>query len=408
MLEHLVLLLRQVCAECGKQLMIRSFVWTLAEFEGVRAAIERLPDDVTVMTKYVPQDWHRGSYDDGSPFHDPLIGKVGAKDQIVELDIAGEYFRGDQIAHCFADELRKRWDFWQEQGVDGLSVRIDRGWKAYHHHDCILDEVQEANLWCLGRWMTGSDSGVEGPLREWAAARFGVAADSHAAGELAAIARLCDPVVAEALTVCGEPFGDTRRPQPALRSMVPPKEGPATISQKAKADNHVDPFCRWLALWRWDASLRPRYEALRSGDPAMASRKESDTAAALAQADEALRRLAAIADDIGAGAYEFLRFRLEENRHHLLLMGHAAQAWLACLHSPVDHQAIESHLQAMEAEWKAHRQEAATVVWPTGRTRYLQRGIKMEVPQFCKEMRRYSKMTDSVSIPKDDPRYAVP
>ena len=43
MLEQLVLLLREVCAECGKQLMIRSFVWTLEEFAGVRAAIDACP-----------------------------------------------------------------------------------------------------------------------------------------------------------------------------------------------------------------------------------------------------------------------------------------------------------------------------------------------------------------------------
>lgn len=396
MLERLVLLLREVCADCGKQLMIRSFVWTLEEFAGVRTAIASLPDDVTVMTKYVPQDWHRGSYDDGSPFHDPLIGEVGDKDQIVELDIAGEYFRGDQLAHCFADELRARWDVWQAKGIDGLSVRIDRGWRAYHHHDCILNEVQEANLWCLGRWMTGSDTSVEGPLREWAAARFGVAVASDAAGELASIARLCDPVIAEALTVCGEPFGDTRRLQPALRSMVPPKEEPATISKPAKAANHGNPFNRWLALWRWDPALLPRYEALRSGDPAMAARKEQDTKLALAQANEALQRLADIQEELESGAYAFLKFRLEENRHHLLLMGHAAQAWLACLRG--DHAAIEQALVAMDTEWRAHRFEAATVVWPAGHSRYLQRCIKLEVPQFCQQMRRYAEMETAVEV----------
>jgi hypothetical protein len=103
MLEKLCLLLRDVCKACDKKLMIRSFVWTLEEFDGVRKAIEGLPDDITVMTKYVPQDWHRGSYDDGTPFHDPLIGNIGAKQQIVELDIAGEYFRGDHAAQESSD-----------------------------------------------------------------------------------------------------------------------------------------------------------------------------------------------------------------------------------------------------------------------------------------------------------------
>jgi len=384
MLESLCLLLREVCADCGKKLMIRSFVWTLAEFEGVRKAIDALPDDIAVMTKYVPQDWHRGSYDDGSPFHDPLIGKVGEKTQFVELDIAGEYFRGDQIAHCFAEELHKRLAFWQEQGVDGVSVRIDRGWRAYHHHDCILHEVQESNLWCLGYWMCGKADDIDTPLKAWATERFSV----EVADEMAAIARLCDNVVREGLTVCNEPLGDTRRPQPALRSLLPPKEPPATLNQPAKAANHADPFCRWLALWRWDPSLKPRYEKLRSGDAGMSAQKEVDLQKALADADEALSRLNTIKDKLDAGAYEFIRFRLEENRHHLLLMSYGALAWLGCLRRDAD--SMNEYLDKMLQEWEAHRHEAATVIWPEGRTRYLQRGIKLEVPQFCAELRRYS------------------
>lgn len=386
MLETLCLLLREVCAECGRKLMIRSFVWTLKEFAGVQEAIAKLPDDISVMTKYVPQDWHRGSYDDGAPFHDPLIGKVGNKQQFVELDIAGEYFRGDQIAHCFAEELHKRFAFWKEQGVDGISVRIDRGWRAYHHHDCILHEVQESNLWCLGQWMTGVAEDIDIPLVAWATERFG----SEVAEEMAAIARLCDNVTRESLTVCNEPFGDTRRPQPAYRSLVPPKEAPATLTHPAKAENHIDPFCRWLALWRWDPSLTDRYEKLRTGDPAMSQQKEDDLNKALSDADEALSRLKAIQEKMTPGAYEFIRFRLEENRHHLLLMSYGALAWLACLRR--DMETMETHLQQMMQEWEAHRHEAATVVWPEGRTRYLQRCIKLEVPQFCAELRRHAEV----------------
>lgn len=395
MLTRLVDILRKVCAECDRKLMIRSFVWTLEEFAGVKETIENLPDDVTVMTKYVPQDWHRGTYEDGRPFRDPLMGKVGNKDQIIELDIAGEYFRGDQIAHCFVEELHKRWQDWTAGGVDGLSVRIDRGWKAYHHHDCILHEVQESNLWALGMWMTGEADDIDTPLRAWATERFG----ADVANEMAAIARLCDPVVQEMLTVCGEPFGDTRRLQPALRSMVPPKENKvATIYDKAEHEATRDPFTRFLAMWRWDETLRPRYELLAKGDPSMIDRKQADFEAATAKADEALNRLAAIEGKMDQGAYQFIRFRLEENRHHLQLMSQAAFAWLYCLQLPYTAESdrptiatkINEHLDAMQAEANEHIHEAATVVWPEGKTRYLQRNVQIEVPQFCAQMRRYA------------------
>ena len=404
MLTKLIMLLREVCADVGRKLMIRSFVWTLEEFAGVKETIENLPEDVTVMTKYVPQDWHRGAYDDGMPFHDPLIGKVGNRDQIVELDIAGEYFRGDQIAHCFAEELHKRWKFWEEAGVDGLSVRIDRGWNAYRHHDCILYEVQESNLWCLGQWMTGAANDIDTPLKAWASERFG----ADVADELAKVARLCDPVVQEMLTVCNEPFGDTRRLQPALRSMQVPKEGPTNIYDKTEVVPCVDPFSRWLAMWRWDDSLRPRYELLASGDASMIKRKQEEYAEALVKADEAINILTSVKDKMDNGAYQVILFRIEENRHHLVLMCEAALAWLYCLSLPQTAEGdrpaveakIEEHLQAMLAEQAEHIHEAATVIWPAGRTRYMQRNVHIEVPQFCNEMRRYACMSKQATNSK--------
>jgi len=388
MLEKLILMLREVCHECGRKLMVRSFVWTLEEFEGVREAIARLPDDVTVMTKYVPQDWHRGDN------HDPLIGQVGDKDQMVELDIAGEYFRGDYLGHCFASELHARFQYWVEQGVDGLSVRIDRGWRPWLHHDNILHEVQESNLWCLGMWMTGAATDTTKPLEAWATARFGATASEH----ITEIAKLCDPVVKEALTVCGEPFGDTRRIMPALRSMLPPKEDPATVYQPAKAANHVDPFSRWLALWRWDNSLISRYEKLRRGDPSCIRHKTEGYSEALAKSNEALSLLEQARATLETAPYEFLRFKLEENRHHLILMCEAALAWLACLQLPTAQQSekpqissvIEKHLEAMHNEWLSHNHESAVVIWPQGQTRQLKRCEYLDVPGFCQEMRRYA------------------
>jgi hypothetical protein len=390
LLERLVLAVREACRANGKRLIMRSFVWTLEEFAGVREAIGRLPDDVKVMTKYVPQDWHRGA------IHDPLIGKVGAKEQIVELDIAGEYFRGDHLAHCFVEELHERFAFWKAQGVDGLSVRIDRGWNTWRHHDQVLYQVQESNLWALGMWAAGTATDIETPLSAWAAERFGVAPESETAGELASIARLCDPVVKEALTVCGEPFGDTRRVLPGQRSLLPPGEPPATLDAPAAAPQLVDPFATWLALWRWSPDLTPRCERLRRGDADLAAQKAADTARALALADEALTRLDGICAALDPGAFAFLRFKLEENRHHLVLMGEAAQAWLAALRirgsdageRPALLELVDTHLEAMHAEWETHRHEAALVLWQGGAW-HLLRCIYLDVPQFCREMRRY-------------------
>jgi hypothetical protein len=243
-------------------------------------------------------------------------------------------------------------------------------------------------------WASGQCDDIHTPLHAWATERFGEGVAEHIAG----IARLCDRVVKESLTACGEPFGDTRRVMPAMRSMLPPKEKPATIYAPAKADNHVDPFCRWLAIWRWQGEHVERYQRLRKGDPELAAEKEAGQARALACADDALARLESIRDRLETDAYQFLRFRLEENRHHLVLMGAAAQAWMACLRLPHvaegDRAPIEAkigqHLSAMHDEWAAHRHESAVVVWPAGWTRQLKRCEYLDVPGFCREMRRYA------------------
>ena len=129
----------------------------------------------------------------------------------------------------------------------------------------------------------------------------------------------------------------------------------------------------------------------------MVEQKTQGIATARSQAELALSQLASIREQMDINAYEFLRFKLEENLHHLNLLGDAALAWLYCLRLPTlteadesivsdTKQLIQQHLDAMHSEWQAHRHESAVVVWPAGRTQYLQRGMRLNIPQFIQEM----------------------
>src|SRR5439155_8277475 len=75
-LNKLVEVVRDRCRAHGKSLVFRTFVWTPDQFRQVMTAVQRMPPDVIVMSKYVPQDWNLRSIDD------PAIGAVGHHEQI--------------------------------------------------------------------------------------------------------------------------------------------------------------------------------------------------------------------------------------------------------------------------------------------------------------------------------------
>jgi hypothetical protein len=80
-----------------KKLVYRTFCYNSKQMELLSNVTSRLPIDIVLDAKEVPQDWH---------FYLPYgpdIGSSPKHEQIVELDVAGEYWGHSLLLNAFPD-----------------------------------------------------------------------------------------------------------------------------------------------------------------------------------------------------------------------------------------------------------------------------------------------------------------
>lgn len=385
-LKKLTETIKARCEAHGCRLILRSFVHHPDEFADVRAAIAALPDDLTIMTKSVPQDWHMRSIDD------PLIGKVAPKPQFIEVDIAGEYFRMDHVANCFTDVLERQFRFWQECGCSGISVRVDRGWKPWERLNTIFGRPQEANLWALAYLAGNKPGGVDAAWRDYCAHYFG----EKAAAQIEAALRTSGNVVSEGLYVLDEPFGESKyqHTHPLCRM---PQEETAVAYDDNDDKLRRNPFHMAWSVFRWDEGHVAEYQRIRRGDPDIIRRKTAAYELARGQAAQSLAELDRARDVLDPDAYRYLRFLLEENAFQLEVYCAMQFAWLklSCIlyglaagdEDRLRQEAL-AHLAAVEALQEHCRTETLVVEWQ-GEVLRMMRGQYVDVNAFLKEFRRY-------------------
>ncbi|MFP4107072.1 MAG: hypothetical protein ACLFVU_13440 [Phycisphaerae bacterium] len=385
LLVKLVQTLHSVCRECGKRLIFRSFIHHPDELADVAAAIERMSDDVIIMTKSVPQDWHTRSIDH------PLIGKVGDKQQVIEVDIAGEYFRMDNVCHCFPDVLDRQFKTWQAAGCCGISVRVDRGWKPWKYQASVYGEAQEVNLWLLGRFAEGKADDFEKVWDEYARATFG----KKAAPAMIEALKTTGNTIAEGLYVEREPFGESKY-QYSHPLVKLPKDEHAVAYPDDEDSFRRNPFHMAWSPFRWDDELVGPYHRIRTGHPEVIDRKEHTYKIELDYAEESLDLIYSIRHELPAGAYPFFRFKLEENLFQLELYGEMQLAWLkmSCrLYNLDPHRSddlleeVHNHLRRVR-KLQQRTGEGITCTWK-GRTHHLHRAQYVDIDAFVAEFCRY-------------------
>lgn len=346
-LTKLVSIVNDECRKANKKLIFRTFLWYVKEADVIMQSLTKIPDDVIVMSKCVPQDWHlRG-------VHSPFIGKAGRRGQFIEFDIAGEYNKLTHVACAFTDVLRRRLDYAQRHNCDGLAVRVDR------YGATPWGQAQEANLWFLGLYGSGRCDDEQKIWHRYAAALFG----PKAAPAMVEALYPSGGVIAEAICVQRESFGYSRDVTPACRRMGCPFD---VLHSPAK----------------WDTSLQPIYGKIISGDPQIIRRKETAFAKYLASADQSLDRIDSVKDDLPPGAYPFFRWKLAENRFLLTMFCHMELAWLkdqrmrrtADLREKEElEQQLRRHLNAFRQLHDAQTDKTLKVTW-RGATHSLRRG----------------------------------
>ena len=157
-----------VVGEFGKELVIRTFIHLPAELEWMIEALHTSPvSELTVMSKCVPQDWE--------PYypHNPVICDNGGFDQVVEFDLAGEYWGRSAFPFALPGYLKYRLEHELRCGIKGAFGRVERG------SDSVLGTPNEINLYAYSELLRDITKSTEEIWREWVELRYGVDAESE-------------------------------------------------------------------------------------------------------------------------------------------------------------------------------------------------------------------------------------
>ena len=165
-------LLYDLLAGQGKQLIVRNFFYEPLEMAHFRRGVERLPDDVIVMSKDTTHEFH--------PFYpwDPLHGQMGRKRQIIEIDLGVEKAWDTRGAYAQTDYVRRAVNRARETKATGVVGRA-RLFAAQPFVDS-----HEVNLYAFSRFVANPGLGVDRVLSDWAGARYPARAVPHVVSAL--------------------------------------------------------------------------------------------------------------------------------------------------------------------------------------------------------------------------------
>ena len=407
LLTRLIDIVNHWCRETDTRLILRPFTWHPDEHRMVIDAIEDLPDDVIIQNKNWPQDWHQRSIDN------PYIGTFDGHDEFVEVDFANEYAYLGNLSNITSDIVERQFEDWVEAGVSGVAARVTRqpatqNLPPEEQMFDILDHPNEANLWVLGYLLTGRETADA--WQEYAEATYG----EDVADTIIEIFKSTEQVVSEGLCVEKLHFGRTK-----WNGVLFSEEGniPANMTFRGRWHNSAlatknsdevaesrllgNPYARKGSRWRWDEDYVPKYHAIRKGEDDVITSKKRAYEEALETADRSLKLLTSIEDDLSEDAYEYLRFRLEENRFHLVAKCEMQLAWLKesnrmYSEKPQEEQEelrseVLEHLHNVNKLTDRYN-ETITVKWG-GETKELRGGgserVYIDIPGYLHEFRRY-------------------
>ncbi|MDD3764490.1 MAG: hypothetical protein PHP86_14470 [Nevskiales bacterium] len=169
--------------EFGKQVYVRTFYHKSYEIPYLRQAVEETTRPVVVMSKSEPNDFE--------PYYplNPLVGDVGAHDQFLELDCAGEYWGRGAIpfvaVEYFAQRYRESLD--RSAGAEsrfiGSTCRVDR------YEYSAFGTLNEANIAAQALLARNPDQDWQTLLGRFIESQFGLARGTQAHAQLFDILR---------------------------------------------------------------------------------------------------------------------------------------------------------------------------------------------------------------------------
>lgn len=165
--------------EFHKRMLVRDFNHSPDELhwlvEGLRDA-----DGITMHSKAEPQDWQL-YYP-----HSFAQGAYGRTPQVVEFDLAGEYWGQSLVPVSLVEYLQYRWTYDRKKGAQGVVGRIDRD----DHRS--LGSPSEINVYAHSVLMRRPETSIQTIYDGWNEMRYGLRGD--ASRRLTAIYRRCTGV----------------------------------------------------------------------------------------------------------------------------------------------------------------------------------------------------------------------
>lgn len=152
-----------VCDELGKQLYIRTFAYTEAEYEMIIGCISHIKNQkIILMMKETPHDFFL------THPNDKYAGTID-RPTIIEFDAGNEYNGQGVIANTWPEYIIKRWsDFIKRQNVIGYVARTDR-----YKDTRLVGTPNEIILYALKRYTEDQSVTAEVVYDEFIAQKYG-------------------------------------------------------------------------------------------------------------------------------------------------------------------------------------------------------------------------------------------
>lgn len=148
--RNMVLGMYEPFRKAGKKLIIRDFIYQKEEQEQFAKALDRLPIEIVLSLKNTPHDFYPTFPDN------PLIGKVGEREQWIEYDVYGQYFGYGLAPSIMTDDLTQRLNYGLANNVRGFSMRTD--WEGVQDYSCF-DTINLINLYAAA--ILGKNPGAD-------------------------------------------------------------------------------------------------------------------------------------------------------------------------------------------------------------------------------------------------------
>jgi len=153
------------CRRHGSRLAVRDFLYRKSEVDLLREMFQQLPEDIIVMSKCVPQDWH--------VFYppNPMIGDVGNREQWVEHDFGFEHEGQHLYPYADIERIQERLRYEHENGVRTWCLRLDR-YNADKGYGALLNPWGRLILRAVKQIIEDPDLELEHVWDDWERQQF--------------------------------------------------------------------------------------------------------------------------------------------------------------------------------------------------------------------------------------------